>query len=96
MGAPPAIPTRREIRGNALDLTAFCDWLNAAIARAVRVPDAHLQALCDAVVAMVQSCVGETERVAVEVERDGGCLSLRVQGFLGEVPAREDVLLWSA
>lgn len=96
MGAPPAIPSRREIRGDELDLDAFCDWLSAAIARAARVPQAHLQALCDAVVAMVQSCVGETERVAVEVERDGGCLSLRVQGFLGETPSRNDVLLWSA
>ena len=99
MGTPPAIATRREIRSDELDLTALGAWLCSAIERAGRISQPHLRALCDAVLAMVQSFVGEAggaDRVAVEVVRDRGCLALRVLGYHGASAARSDVLLWSA
>ena len=79
MGTPPAIATRREVRSDELDLAALGLWLCRTIECAGRIPQNHLRALCDAVLAMVQSYVAESggaDRVAVEVERDGGCVAL--------------------
>ena len=97
MGVLPSAAARHEVGRDQLDLDVFGQWLMAAIVRAVRVPQAQLQTLCDAVVAMVLSVVdGDAERVAVEVEQDGGCLSLRILGLHSNRPARSEVLLWSA
>jgi len=99
MGTPPAIATRREVRSDELDLAALGLWLCRTIECAGRIPQNHLRALCDAVLAMVQSYVAESggaDRVAVEVERDGGCVALRVLGYQGASAARSDVLVWSA